>query len=145
MHPWFFCQNFIWNIFGKKVKFITNRIPVNRYRRGLETYRRAKTSKSGREYFLLFRRVRATSMTQRGVENTRVHFWTFSPISVKYQIFIGEVLGKSSLRKWRKLTWWSSKRCCDRSRRFLLCFHLCFHLYCRGHDRHLKSDYNIFI
>ena len=36
-------------------------------------------------YFLLFfsRRARATSMTQRRVENTRVHFWTFSPVSVK--------------------------------------------------------------
>ena len=32
---------------------------------------------------LFFRRVPATSMTQRRVENTRVHFWTFSPVSVK--------------------------------------------------------------
>ena len=32
---------------------------------------------------LFFRSVRATSMTQRRVENTRVHFWTFSPVSVK--------------------------------------------------------------
>ena len=32
---------------------------------------------------LFFRRVRATSMTQRRVENNRVHFWTFSPVSVK--------------------------------------------------------------
>ena len=32
---------------------------------------------------LVFRRVRATSMTQRRVENTRVHFWTLSPVSVK--------------------------------------------------------------
>ena len=31
---------------------------------------------------LFFRRVRATSMTQRRVENTPVHFWTFSPVSV---------------------------------------------------------------
>ena len=31
---------------------------------------------------LFFWRVRATSMTQRRVENTRVHFWTFLPISV---------------------------------------------------------------
>ena len=29
-----------------------------------------------------FRRVRATSMTQRRVENTCVHFWMFSPVSV---------------------------------------------------------------
>ena len=35
-------------------------------------------------YFpLFFRRVRATSMSQRRVENTRVHFWTFSPVTVK--------------------------------------------------------------
>ena len=33
-----------------------------------------------------FRRVRATSMTQRRVENTRVPFWTFSPVSVKQLI-----------------------------------------------------------
>ena len=33
--------------------------------------------------FIFFRRVRAMSMTQRRVENTRVHFWTFSPVSVK--------------------------------------------------------------
>ena len=38
-------------------------------------------------YFLLFfRRVRATSMTRRRVENTRVHFWTFSPVSVKMKL-----------------------------------------------------------
>ena len=34
--------------------------------------------------FLFFRRVRATSMTQRRVENTRVHFGANSPVSVKY-------------------------------------------------------------
>ena len=34
-------------------------------------------------FSLFFRRVRATSMTQRRVENTRVNFWTFSPLSVK--------------------------------------------------------------
>ena len=34
---------------------------------------------------LFFRRVRATSMTQRRVGNTRVHFWTFSPVSVNCQ------------------------------------------------------------
>ena len=36
-------------------------------------------------FSLFFRRVRATSMTQRRVENTRVHFWTFSPVSVKFK------------------------------------------------------------
>ena len=57
---------------------------LNRYRRGLETCPQAKTSKSGRAiFFSFFRRVRATSMTQCRVENTRVHFWTFSPVSVK--------------------------------------------------------------
>ena len=33
---------------------------------------------------LFFGRVRAASMTQRGVEHTRVHFWTFSPVSVEF-------------------------------------------------------------
>ena len=56
---------------------------INQYRRGLETCPQGETSKSGREYFLLFfRRVRATSMTQRRVENTRVHFGANSPVSV---------------------------------------------------------------
>ena len=36
---------------------------------------------------LFYRRFRATSMTQRRVENTRVHFWTFSPVSVKTLLF----------------------------------------------------------
>ena len=54
----------------------------NRYRRGLETCPQAKPSKSGHAFFFsFFRRVRTTSMTQRRVENTRVHFWT--PVSVK--------------------------------------------------------------
>ena len=57
--------------------------PFYRYRQGLETCPQAKTSKSGHAiFFSFFRRVRATSMTQRRVENTRVHFWTFSPVSV---------------------------------------------------------------
>ena len=54
----------------------------NRYRRRLETCPQAKTSKSGHAiFFSFFRRFRATSMTQRRVENTRVHFWTFTPVS----------------------------------------------------------------
>ena len=62
----------------------TKCLEVNRYRRGLETCPQAKTSKSGHGiFFSFFRRVRATSMTQHQVENTRVHFWTFSPVSVK--------------------------------------------------------------
>ena len=57
---------------------------INRYRRGLETCPQAKTSNSGHAIFYsFFRRVRATRMNQRRVENTRVHFWTFSPVSVK--------------------------------------------------------------
>ena len=35
---------------------------------------------------LFFRRVRATSMPQRRVENTRVHFWTFLPVSVNNKL-----------------------------------------------------------
>ena len=59
---------------------------INQYRRGLETFPQAKTSKSGREYFSsFFRHVRATSRYQRQVENTRVHFWTFLPVSVNAQ------------------------------------------------------------
>ena len=55
----------------------------NRYRRGLETCPQAKTSKSGHAIFFSFvRRARATNMTQRRVEKPRVHFWTFSPVSV---------------------------------------------------------------
>ena len=43
-------------------------------------------SKSGQGiFFSLFRRVRAASMTQRRVEHTRDHFWTFSPVSVNDQ------------------------------------------------------------
>ena len=58
-------------------------IKLKQYRRGLETCSPANLAKSGREYFLLFfRRVRATSMTQRRVEKTRVHLLTFSPVSV---------------------------------------------------------------
>ena len=57
--------------------------PFNRYRRGLEACPQAKTSKSGHAIFFYFvRRVRATSMTQRRIDNSRVHFWTFSPVSV---------------------------------------------------------------
>ena len=56
---------------------------INRYRRGLKTCPQAKTSKSGRAiFFSFFRRVQATSMTQGRVENTRIHFWSFSPVSV---------------------------------------------------------------
>ena len=36
-----------------------------------------------RVFSSFFRRVRATSMTQRRVEIRRVHFWTFSPMSVE--------------------------------------------------------------
>ena len=68
-----------------RLRKVLHSISLNRYRRGLETCPQAKTSKSGHAiFFSFFRRVRATSMTQRRVENTRVHFWTFSPVSVKY-------------------------------------------------------------
>ena len=65
---------------GKSVEVYLLEYVFNRYRRGRETCPQAKTSKSGHA---IFRRVRATSMTQRRVENTRVHFWTFLPVSVK--------------------------------------------------------------
>ena len=41
---------------------------------------RRKGPKVDATIFLFFRRVRATSMTQRRVENTRVHFWKFLPV-----------------------------------------------------------------
>ena len=44
-----------------------------------------------------FRRVRATSMTQRRVEKTRVHFLTFSPVSIKW---LSKNIGIN--------TWWNS-------------------------------------
>ena len=47
---------------------------INRYRR--------KRQKVDTLFSSFFQRVRATSLTQRRVENTRVHFWTFSPVSV---------------------------------------------------------------
>ena len=30
-------------------------------------------------------------MTQRRVEKTRVHFWTFSPVSVKEEVDVGDI------------------------------------------------------
>ena len=50
----------------------------------IQKRKRSKVNAAPPRYFLLFfRRVWATSMTQRRVENTPVHFWTFSPVSVK--------------------------------------------------------------
>ena len=46
-------------------------------------HRRKRPKVDASIFLLFFGRVRATSMTQRRVENTRVHFWTFSPVSVK--------------------------------------------------------------
>ena len=46
-------------------------------------FHRQKRPKVDTLFSSFFRRVRATSMTQRRVENTRVHFWTNSPVSVK--------------------------------------------------------------
>ena len=43
---------------------------------------------------LFFRRVRATSMTQRRVENTSVYFWMFSPVSVKLIIYCWSIYVK---------------------------------------------------
>ena len=61
---------------------------LNRHRRELESfeskhiYRRKRPKVDTLFSTLFFRRVRVTSMTQRRVENTRVHFWTFSPTSI---------------------------------------------------------------
>ena len=71
-------------LFVNFYRFYLRKFKDNRYRRGLETWPQAKTSKSGHcILFYFFRRVRATSMTQHQVENTRVHFWTFLLVSDK--------------------------------------------------------------
>ena len=62
---------------------------VNRYRRRLETCPQAKTSKSWHANFFSFsdaseRRVWLSTAVHR-VENTRVHFWTFSPVSSYFE------------------------------------------------------------
>ena len=69
---------------GQSSAYLRFSLALNRHRRGLETCPQANLAKSGHAIFYsFFRRVRATSMTQRRLENTRVHFWTFSPVSVK--------------------------------------------------------------
>ena len=51
--------------------------------------KRSKVIAAPSRYFLLFfRRVRATTMSQRRVENNRVHFSTFSPVSVKLRVIM---------------------------------------------------------
>ena len=67
----------------RKRRSIWRDLYINRYRRWVETCLQAKTSNSGHAiFFFFFWRVRATSMTQRRVANTRVHFWTFPPVLV---------------------------------------------------------------
>ena len=79
----FYIQMSEWVKIWKRDIF-TSVFQLHRYRRGLETCPQAKSSKSGHAiFFFFFRRFPATSMTQRRVENSRVHFWTFSPVSVK--------------------------------------------------------------
>ena len=53
---------------------------VNRYRRGLELVHRRKRQNVETLFSSLFFR---RGLSQRRVENTRVDFWTFSPVSVK--------------------------------------------------------------
>ena len=62
---------------------VNRRYRINRYMRGLEIVHKRKRPKVDTLFSsLFFRRVLATSTTQRRVENTRVHFWTVSPKSV---------------------------------------------------------------
>ena len=61
---------------GQKVKNISNSEFFNRYRRGLETCPQEKNVHKWTRYFLLF----FFDASERRVENTRVHFWTFSPV-----------------------------------------------------------------
>ena len=83
---------------------------LNRYRRGLETCPQAKTFKSERSattlfFSLFFRRVRATSMTQLRVPNTRVHFWTFSPVSLYSYILSPKLSGFDIFEAVRTESW----------------------------------------
>ena len=55
-------------------------------------FHRRKRSKVHSATTLFFRRVRATSMTQCRVENTRVHFFTFLPALVKISLFLTNIL-----------------------------------------------------
>ena len=83
-----------WKTFALKFNSIwcSTDLLLNRYRRRLETCPKANLAESGREFFLLFfRRARATSMTKRRVENTRVHFWTISPVSKKIVPYIFKI------------------------------------------------------
>ena len=80
---------------GREPNLTNSTTWLNRYRTGFETCPQANTSKSGHAIFsFFFRRVRATIMTQRRVKNTRVHFWTFSRVSVKIR---GKKIGNSLL------------------------------------------------
>ena len=60
----------------------TNSPKFNRYRRGLETCPQGTTSKSGHAFFFFFFPTRPSDEydVYDRVENTRVHFWMFSPI-----------------------------------------------------------------
>ena len=50
-------------------------------------HRRKRPKVDASIFLLFFRHVRATSRTRRRVENTGVHFWTFSPVSVNDQVY----------------------------------------------------------
>ena len=93
--------------------------PASVNRRGLETGPQAKKSKSERSATtlfssLFFRRVRATRMTQCRVENTRVHLWTFSPVSVKcvtyFSRFSSLVYSESFFTRMGIFSWYRSSR-----------------------------------
>ena len=81
---------------GEKLKI---KVRLNRYREDSKLVPTRKRPKVDASIFLLFfRRVRATNMSQRRVENTRVHFWTFSPVSVNISIFLESALNCTYLR-----------------------------------------------
>ena len=60
-------------------------------------HRRKRPKVDANFFFSFFGRVRATSMTQRRVENTRVHFWTFSPVSVNSSLLLKLVIRQPTL------------------------------------------------
>ena len=69
----FFSMSELWHVHGVEMKQarVKNFLNLNRYRRGLETCPQANMAKMSTLFSsLFFRRVRATSMTQRRAENT---------------------------------------------------------------------------
>ena len=75
------------NLVGFKIQHLALSTDTCENSKLVQRRKRSKVNAAPPRFFLLvFRRVRAASMTQRRVENTRVHFWTSSPVSVKIKL-----------------------------------------------------------